>query len=82
MVNLNLNQFEINPGMNFLTLSNILDVLSEINFSIVKLFRVKQNFFPQKINAIDYGIPIELIECILADPESETSRFIFKIIPK
>ena len=51
-------------------------------FSIAELLRVKQNFFPQKIDAKDYGIPIELIECILSEPESETHTFIFKIIPE
>ena len=56
--------------------------MSEINFSIAELLRVKQNFFPQKIDAKDYGIPIELIECILSEPESETHTFIFKIIPE
>ena len=80
--NLNLDEFGANAGMNFLTISNVLDILSEINFSIAKLLRVKQNFFPQKIDAKDYGIPIELIECILSEPESETHTFIFKIIPE
>ena len=80
--NLNLDKFGADTGMNFLTISNILDVLSEINFSIAKLLRVKQNFFPQKIDAKDYGIPIELMECILSEPESETHTFIFKIISK
>lgn len=80
--NLNLDEFGANAGMNFLTISNILDILSEINFSIAELLRVKQNFFPQKIDAKDYGIPIELIECILSEPESETHTFIFKIIPE
>ena len=78
--NLNLDKFGAEIGMNFLTLSNILDMLSEIDFSIAKLLRVKQNFFPQKIDAKDYGVPIELVECILAEPESETHTFIFKII--
>ena len=78
--NLNLDKFGAEIGMNFLTLSNILDMLSEIDFSIAKLLRVKQNFFPQKIDAKDYGVPNELIECILAEPESETHTFIFKII--
>ena len=78
--NLNLDKFGADTGMNFLTISNILDILSEINFSIAKLLRVKQNFFPQKIDAKDYGVPNELIECILAEPESETHTFIFKII--
>ena len=80
--NLNLDKFGADTGMNFLTISNILDVLSEINFSIAKLLRVKQNFFPQKIDAKDYGVPIELMECILSEPESETHTFIFKIISK
>ena len=80
--NLNLDEFGANAGMNFLTISNVLDILSEINFSIAKLLRVKQNFFPQKIDAKDYGVPIELMECILSEPESETHTFIFKIIPK
>ena len=59
--NLNLDEFGANAGMNFLTISNILDILSEINFSIAELLRVKQNFFPQKIDAKDYGGPIELV---------------------
>ena len=80
--NLNLDEFGANAGMNFLTISNILDILSEINFSIAELLRVKQNFFPQKIDAKDYGVPIELMECILSEPESETHTFIFKIISK
>ena len=78
--NLNLDEFGINIGMNFLTLPNILIILSEINFSISKLLRVKQNFFSQKIDAKDYGFPIELVESVLSQPESETHTFIFKII--
>tara|TARA_B110000438_G_scaffold137325_1_gene132679 strand:- start:377 stop:1345 length:969 start_codon:yes stop_codon:yes gene_type:complete len=77
--NLNLDEFGINTGMNFLTLPNIIIMLSEINFSISKLLRVKQNFFAQKIDAKDYGFPIELVEAVLAQPESETHTFIFKI---
>ena len=44
--------------------------------------RIKQKFFPQKIDAKDYGFPIELVESVLSQPESETHTFIFKIILK
>ena len=80
--NLNLCEFDDNSGMNFLVFSNFLNILSEIDFSVSKLLRIKQNFFPQKIDAKDYGFPIELVESVLSQPESETHTFIFKIILK
>ena len=78
--NLNLCEFDDNSGMNFLVFSNFLNILSEIGFSVSKLLRIKQKFFSQKIDAKDYGFPIELVESVLSQPESETHTFIFKII--
>ena len=62
----------------FLTFSKILTILSEVNFSVVKLHRIKHNFFPYVDHNKDFGLPVELIECILTDPEASISNYIFK----
>ena len=75
--NIGTDYFNIN-GSTFLTFSQVLTILSEIHFSVVKLYRIKHNFFPHIDYNKDFGLPVELIECILSDPEASTSNYIFK----
>ena len=63
---------------NFYTLDNILLMLDESDLQMIKLQRIKEDFFlHHRTDFISSSFHDDLIEAIKKDPESETFQFVF-----
>lgn len=73
---------DFNEKIHFFSLDNLLLLLSEANFSITDLIRIKIDI--TKSNQTDlknYIMPMELLDAIANDPESNAFTYVFSIKP-
>ena len=69
--------------LRFFTFDTFLYLLSEVNYSVTKLYREKMDLDLIDSKKLKYfTIPDELIESIKKDPESLVSKYVFSVIPK
>ena len=69
--------------LRFFTLDTFLYLLSEVNYSVMNLYREKRDLdLIHSKELKDFTIPTELIESIKNDPDSLVAKYVFSIKPE